>query len=34
MPLPAAKVKQLCRESLPQVGIEPDQAQNGIDFYK
>uniref|UniRef100_A0AC34QU58 Globin family profile domain-containing protein n=1 Tax=Panagrolaimus sp. JU765 TaxID=591449 RepID=A0AC34QU58_9BILA len=34
MPLPPAKVKQLCRQSLPEIGVEPHQVQNGIDFYK
>uniref|UniRef100_A0AC34QE20 Globin family profile domain-containing protein n=1 Tax=Panagrolaimus sp. JU765 TaxID=591449 RepID=A0AC34QE20_9BILA len=34
MPLTPARVKELCRESLPQIGIEPDQIQNGVDFYK
>uniref|UniRef100_A0AC34QVA4 Globin family profile domain-containing protein n=1 Tax=Panagrolaimus sp. JU765 TaxID=591449 RepID=A0AC34QVA4_9BILA len=34
MSLPPDRVKQLCRQTLPEIGIEPHQIQNGIDFYK
>ncbi|KAE9553496.1 hypothetical protein FO519_003288 [Halicephalobus sp. NKZ332] len=30
----ATKVKELCRQTLPPIGIEASEVQNGTDFYK
>jgi len=30
----STKVKELCRQTLPRIGTEPNEIQNGLDFYK